>query len=106
MPLNKEPEARASPSAQPRPSWLDARLYPFESRYVEIEGSRVHFVDEGTGPTLLFLHAAPAWSFIYRNFIVELRGRFRCVALDYPGFGLSAAREKATATPWQSTSRS
>jgi haloalkane dehalogenase len=93
MPLTKEPEAPTSPSAQPRPSWLDARLYPFESRYVEIEGSRVHFVDEGTGPTLLFLHAAPAWSFIYRNFIVELRGRFRCVALDYPGFGLSAARE-------------
>jgi haloalkane dehalogenase len=53
----------------------------------------VHYVDEGTGPTLLFLHSGPAWSFIYRNFIVGLRDRFRCVALDYPGFGLSTARE-------------
>lgn len=74
-----------------RPSWLDERLYPFESRYVELSGSQVHYVDEGTGPALLFLHAGPAWSFIYRNFIKSLRDQFRCIALDYPGFGLSTA---------------
>jgi haloalkane dehalogenase len=91
MSLNKE--ALTSLSAEPRPSWLDERLYPFESRYVEIDGNQVHYVDEGTGPTLLFLHPGPAWSFSYRNFIVGLRDRFRCVALDYPGFGLSTARE-------------
>jgi haloalkane dehalogenase len=93
MSLNKETEAPTSLSAEPRPSWLDERLYPFESRYVEIDENRVHYVDEGTGPTLLFLHPGPAWSFIYRNFIVGLRDRFRCVALDYPGFGLSTAKE-------------
>lgn len=92
MSLN-EKELLANPPAEPRPSWLDDRLYPFESRYVEIDGNRVHYVDEGEGPILLFLHAGPAWSFIYRNFIIGLRDRFRCVALDYPGFGLSVARE-------------
>lgn len=76
-----------------RPSWLDERLYPFESHYVELSENRVHYIDEGGGPTLLFLHAGPAWSFIYRNFITSLRGQFRCIALDYPGFGLSTASE-------------
>jgi haloalkane dehalogenase len=93
MSLNKEKEAPTGLSAEPRPPWLDERLYPFESRYVEIDGNQVHYVDEGTGPALLFLHAGPAWSFIYRNFIVGLKDRFRCVALDYPGFGLSTAQE-------------
>jgi haloalkane dehalogenase len=93
MSLNKEKEAPTGLSAELRPPWLDERLYPFESRYVEIDGNQVHYVDEGTGPALLFLHAGPAWSFIYRNFIIGLRDRFRCVALDYPGFGLSTAQE-------------
>ncbi len=34
-----------------RPQWLDERLYPFQSRFVEIEGNRIHYVDEGSGPT-------------------------------------------------------
>jgi haloalkane dehalogenase len=91
--LNKETEAPTGLSVEPRPSWLDDRLYPFESRYVEIDGSRLHYVDEGTGPPLLFLHPGPAWSFVYRNFIIGLRDSLRCVALDYPGFGLSIAGE-------------
>ena len=93
MSLSNEKEVPASLSAEPRPSWLNDRLYPFQSRYLKIDGNRVHYVDEGKGSTLLFLHSGPAWSFIYRNFIIGLRDRFRCVALDYPGFGLSTARE-------------
>ena len=81
------PPLKSYPAA--RPDWLKAELYPFESRYLDIEGNRIHYVDEGNGPVLLFLHAGPAWSFIYRNFIKTLRGRFRCIAPDYPGFGLS-----------------
>ena len=74
-----------------RPRWLNVSLYPFTSRYVEIDGHKIHYIDEGTGPTLLFLHAVPLWSFQYRNIIPGLKDRFRCVALDYPGFGLSTA---------------
>jgi haloalkane dehalogenase len=74
-----------------RPGWVPEHLYPFESRYLDLDGARVHYVDEGEGPTLLLLHGNPTWSFLYREVIAGLRERFRCIALDYPGFGLSTA---------------
>lgn len=76
-----------------RPAWIDPSEYPFTDRFVEVDGCRVHYVDEGDGPPLLFLHGNPTWSFVYRNLIRSLRHRFRCIALDYPGFGLSTARD-------------
>ncbi len=82
-----------------RPAWVDDDLFPFESRFVEVDGNVVHYVDEGTGPALLMLHGNPTWSFLYRDLIARLRDAFRCVALDYPGFGLSAAREGYTFLP-------
>ena len=75
-----------------RPSWVDDDLFPFESRFVDIDGNTVHYVDEGSGPTLLMLHGNPTWSFLWRDVIRELRDDFRCIALDYPGFGLSTAK--------------
>jgi haloalkane dehalogenase len=75
-----------------RPSWVPQELYPFESRHVEIDGATVHYVDEGSGPPLLLLHGNPTWSFLYRDVIMGLRDRYRCIAPDYPGFGLSRAR--------------
>jgi haloalkane dehalogenase len=75
---------------QTRPAWVPDDLYPFESHYEDVAGSRVHYVDEGTGPPLLLLHGNPTWSFLYRNIITGLRDRYRCVAVDYPGFGLSS----------------
>lgn len=74
-----------------RPAWVDDELFPFESRFVELDGNVVHYVDEGSGPILLMLHGNPVWSFVYRDLIAALRGRFRCIALDFPGFGLSTA---------------
>lgn len=76
-----------------RPAWVPEGLFPFESRFADVDGCRVHFIDEGSGPTLLFLHGNPTWSFLYRNIITRLRDRYRCVAVDYPGFGLSTARD-------------
>ena len=64
-------------------------LFPFESRWLESSAGRVHYVDEGEGQPILMFHGNPTWSFLYRNVIERLRDRFRCVALDYPGFGLS-----------------
>ena len=72
-----------------KPKWLDQDLFPYESRFIDLDGSRIHYVDEGSGPPLLMLHPAPASSFIYRTFISRLRSSHRCLALDYPGFGLS-----------------
>jgi haloalkane dehalogenase len=79
-----------SQSAPPRPPWLDEKLYPFRSHFIEIAGNRIHYIDEGQGPTLLLLHGNPTWSFLYRHIIPRLSRQFRCVAVDYPGFGLSA----------------
>jgi haloalkane dehalogenase len=72
-----------------RPAWLPERLYPFESRSLDVAGAHVHYVDEGDGSPLLLLHGNPTWSFLYREVIKGLSDRFRCIAPDYPGFGLS-----------------
>lgn len=77
-----------------RPAWVDDQLFPFESHFVELDGNLVHYVDEGSGPILLMLHGNPTWSFLWREVIRALRDDFRCIALDYPGFGLSAARPR------------
>ncbi|HEY3354449.1 MAG TPA: alpha/beta fold hydrolase [Polyangia bacterium] len=79
-------------TAPARPGWLPQSLFPYESRFQEVDGCRVHYVDEGQGPPLLMLHGNPTFSFLYRKVIAGLRDRFRCIALDYPGFGLSTAR--------------
>jgi haloalkane dehalogenase len=49
----------------------------------------MHYVDEGEGRPLLFVHGTPTWSFLYRHLILALRDRYRCIAPDFPGFGLS-----------------
>jgi haloalkane dehalogenase len=67
----------------------DRSLFPFESRWFDAEGPRIHFVDEGKGRSVVMFHGNPTWSFLYRKVIKELRGQFRCIAMDYPGFGLS-----------------
>ena len=72
-----------------RPAWVPSELYPFEDHWAEIDGHRVHFVDEGEGPPLLLLNGNPSWSFGWRDVILGLRDTFRCIAPDYPGFGLS-----------------
>src|SRR5436190_21268000 len=82
-----------------RPAWIPEELYPFESHYADVGGARVHYVDEGSGPPLLLLHGNPTWSFLYRDVIKGLRDRFRCIAPDHPGFGLSTAPASYGYTP-------
>jgi haloalkane dehalogenase len=82
-----------------RPDWFDTDLYPFESHSQDVDGSKVHYLDEGEGPVLLMLHGNPTWSFLYRRMVPYLSDRFRCIALDYPGFGLSTAPEGYGFTP-------
>jgi haloalkane dehalogenase len=73
----------------PAPPWLDVAEYPFEFREFPIDGHRMHYIDEGKGETLLFVHGTPSWSFDFRHVIKALRPRYRCIALDHIGFGLS-----------------
>jgi haloalkane dehalogenase len=67
----------------------DPALYPFTSRWFDSSHGRLHYVDEGSGPVIMFFHGNPTWSFLYRDIITGLRDQFRCIAVDYLGFGLS-----------------
>jgi pimeloyl-ACP methyl ester carboxylesterase len=69
--------------------WLDTSEYPFASNYLDINGHKLHYIDEGRGETILFVHGTPSWSFDFRNIIKKLKTDFRCVAIDHIGFGLS-----------------
>src|SRR5919198_4515276 len=64
-------------------------LFPYGSRWFDHREIRMHYVDEGSGTPILMCHGNPTWSFLYRGVITRLRERFRCIAVDYPGFGLS-----------------
>ncbi len=63
--------------------------FPYQPHYLEIEGARVHYVDEGQGETILCLHGEPSWSFLYRKMIPPLSEKHRVVAMDFIGFGRS-----------------
>jgi haloalkane dehalogenase len=63
--------------------------FPFESRFITIDGQRIHYVDEGSGEPILMLHGNPTWSYLYRHLIRDLKGEYRCIALDHLGFGYS-----------------
>ena len=88
-----------SAASQPPKFEVDKTLFPFDSRFMTLNnGARIHYVDEGEGPVLLLLHGNPAWSFLYRHIIRNLKKDFRIIAPDYPGFGLSTAPEDYTFT--------
>lgn len=72
------------------PKWL-RELYPFRTRTLRLGNERMSFVDEGSleAPPLLLVHGSPAWSFLYRKLIARARDRFRVIAPDHVGFGLS-----------------
>ena len=74
-------------------TWRD--LYPFESRYLALDGERYHYLDEGTGEVLLLVHGNPTWSFYWRELITRCRGRYRLIAADHIGCGLSDKPEGA-----------
>ena len=77
-----------------KPAWVSDELFPFESRYFDTpDGHRMHYLDEGSGPTIVFIHGNPSWSFEFRHLIAGLRSDYRCIAPDHIGFGLSSRSE-------------
>lgn len=69
--------------------WIDPHLYPFASHSFETPAGRLHYVDEGTGRPVVFIHGTPTWSFLYRHLVATLSPDYRCLAPDNLGFGLS-----------------
>jgi len=74
--------------------------FDFAPRYLDQDGLRMHYVDEGEGQPVLLLHGEPTWAYLYRKTIPPLvAGGLRCVAPDYFGFGRS---DKPTEPGWYS----
>ncbi len=83
--------------------WFNHQWYPFHSNYINIEGKQMHYVDEGQGETVLFIHGTPSWSFLYREQIKALSQSYRCIAPDHIGFGLSDKFKEINGSPqWHS----
>jgi haloalkane dehalogenase len=76
--------------------------FPFEPRYVEQDGLRMHYVEEGNGAPVLLLHGEPTWSYLYRKLIPSVAEVARVVAPDYFGFGRS---DKPVEREWYSYDR-
>lgn len=68
-------------------SWRE--LYPFASHEIRLAGQRYHYLDEGQGRPLLLVHGNPTWSFYWRELVKGLRGKYRLIAPDHIGCGLS-----------------
>lgn len=79
--------------------WIDKNLFPFENKFVQLKAGNMHYVDEGEGEIILFVHGTPTWSFLYRDFIQDLYGSNRCIAIDHLGFGLSEKPQDFAGTP-------
>jgi pimeloyl-ACP methyl ester carboxylesterase len=85
----------ASPDAQsaldrltPSPT-ADAPHRNSDPRFLDLNGLRYHYVDEGQGDPVVMVHGNPTWSFYYRDLIKALSADYRCVAPDHIGCGLS-----------------
>lgn len=63
--------------------------FPFEPRFVEVHGSRMHYVDEGEGDPVLFLHGNPTSSYLWRNVLPHVKPLARVIAPDLIGMGRS-----------------
>ena len=79
----------ARESIQKKWTWLDRTEYPFNPNFLNLPMGHMHYVDEGQGEPIVFVHRNPGWSFEFRNQIKALSNTNRCIALDHIGFGLS-----------------
>ena len=79
--------------------------YPFKPRYFDLDGLRMHYLDEGPndGPVALMVHGMPTWSYLYRSIIPTMvAAGYRCIAPDHIGFGRS---DKVTDPGWYDIAR-
>jgi haloalkane dehalogenase len=76
--------------------------YPFASHWLEWNGLRLHYLDEGEGDPVLLLHGEPTWSYLWRKIVPPLAARARVLAPDLVGFGRS---DKPEDVGWYSYDR-
>jgi haloalkane dehalogenase len=87
----------------PDERFADLPGYDFEPRYADVDGLRLHYVDEGSGRPVVCFHGEPTWAYLYRKLARPLLDAGeRVVAVDMPGFGRS---DKPTDRRWYSYDR-
>ena len=64
-------------------------LFPFKRNYLDRNGQKYHYVNEGQGEPVVMVHGNPSWSFYYRNLIATLKANHQCIVPDHIGCGLS-----------------
>jgi len=84
----RESGGRAQAASIPHESDISPD-YPFQPHYVEVFGSKMHFIEEGKGEPIVFIHGNPTWSYLWRNVLPHLVPYGRCIALDLIGYGRS-----------------
>ncbi len=82
--------ASLSLAAPVEPTQEVSAAFPFEKQTVEVLDSSMAFVDEGSGPVVLFLHGNPTSSYLWRNIILYVTNTHRAIAVDLIGMGDSA----------------
>ena len=80
--------------------------WPYAPRYVEQDGLRMHYVEEGAGDPILLLHGEPTWGFLYRTMVPVLAAAARVVVPDLFGFGRSDKPTDAAAYSYDAHYRS
>lgn len=64
-------------------------LLPYASHYLDRQGLRYHYLDEGSGPPVVMVHGNPSWCFYYRDLVAALKDSHRCIVPDHIGMGMS-----------------
>jgi haloalkane dehalogenase len=78
-----------NPAPQPSGESDISPDYPYPPHYIEVNGSRMHYIEQGSGEPILLLHGNPTWSYLWRNIIPHLSSLGRCIAPDLVGYGRS-----------------
>jgi haloalkane dehalogenase len=77
--------------------------YDFEPHYADVDGLRLHYLDEGEGRPIVCFHGEPTWAYLYRKMLGPLvDGGYRVLCPDYAGFGRS---DKPTDRGWYTYDR-
>lgn len=63
--------------------------YPFSRQFLDLNGLKYNYLDEGSGSPIVMIHGNPSWSYYYRDLVSALRNSYRCIVPDHIGMGLS-----------------
>ena len=64
-------------------------LFPFRRNFLDLNGQKYHYLNEGQGDPVVMVHGNPSWSFYYRNLVTQLSQQYQCIVPDHIGCGLS-----------------